>query len=113
MSTPEILPENQPSRLEKLERDYRTLFHRVEALEKKQGSSLPGLIAAVLLLLAVGVLVDYLGLLPRPVQRLPLHADSIETKSVTLTDADGTPRMRVEPGKDNLNVTRIGGAAEK
>jgi hypothetical protein len=96
--------ESTASRLERLEHEYRNLLTRMERLEKQKGAWLPGLLGGVLLVLAVGALLDYLGVFPHPVERLPLAAKSVETNEFTLTGPDGKPRLKLKV-KDN-EVTR-------
>jgi hypothetical protein len=107
VTTPVSHPESQTERLEKLEREHRNLLTRLERLEKQGGSILAALIGNVLLLVVVGLLADYLGFLPAPVERPPLKASSVETDELVLRTHDGKPWGKIQVMKDQVVLVRF------
>jgi hypothetical protein len=88
----------------RLEKENRNLLSRVEKLEKRRGSSIPALIANVLLLVSAGLLASYLGLLPPAVDRLPLAARTVEAEEFILRPKDGPVRARVALDEKGFRV---------
>jgi hypothetical protein len=75
-------------RYDRLEKEHRNLIARLERLEK-QKSSIGGFIGAVLVLVAIGILADYLGFVPPPVEALPLRARIGDFNELVLRGEDG------------------------
>jgi hypothetical protein len=109
VTTPIAQPESQTERLDKLEREHRNLITRVERLEKQRGSLLAALAGNVLLLVVAGLMADYLGILPHPVQRPPLQASSVETDELVLRAHDGKPWGKILVTKDQVVLVRLEG----
>ncbi len=98
-----------PERLEKLEREHRLLVARLDGLQKQRNSWLPGLVGSVVLLVAAGLLLDYLGFLPAVVERLPLKAKSVDADEFILRDSKGKPWGKIHVVGQEATLTRYDG----
>lgn len=112
VTTPISHAETQTERLDKLEREHRNLLTRLERLEKQRGSLLAALIGNVLLLVVAGLMADYLGFLPRPIERLPLKASSVEADELVLRAHDGKPWGKIQVTKDQVMLVRFEGEGQ-
>jgi hypothetical protein len=83
------------SAVDRLEKDNRNLIKRVEKLEKERRSSIPALIANVILLVSAGLLASMLGLFPPPIERLPLHAKTVTAEEFVVRNPEGHIRFRL------------------
>jgi hypothetical protein len=90
MQTPDF-----ETRVARLEKENYTLKGRLEKLEKRRRTYIPEFLANVLLLLAAGVLVGYLGFFPRGVDRLPLQARTVEAEEFVLRNREGVVQARL------------------
>lgn len=104
MPTPDLA-----SVVSRLEQENRNLVKRVEKLEKQRASSLAAFLANVLLLVMAGLLADYLGLFPAPVERLPLQAKSVAAEEFTVRTREGQTRARLVADEKGLRVLDAGG----
>ena len=108
MATPELRPENQVERLEKLEREYRNLAARLHRLERGWGSCLAGLLGNAILLVAAALVLDYMGLLPAAVERLPLDAKSVAANEFVLRESQGRRWGMIHVSRNQAVLTRYG-----
>ncbi len=95
----------------RLEKENRNLIARVEHLERRRGAAFAALLGNVLLLVCAGLLVGYLGLYPRGVDRLPLQARTVDTEEVRFRAPDGTPRARLWADEKGVHVVDASGKA--
>jgi hypothetical protein len=89
MPTPDL-----EAALARLEKENRNLTSRLEKLEKQRRSSIPALIANVFLLVMAGLLANYLGLFPPPIETLPLRARTVEAQEFIIRNRDGRVQAR-------------------
>jgi hypothetical protein len=108
MTTPSSGADTQAARLERVERENRLLRERLDKLEKRTGSNLASLIGNIILLVSAGLLLDYLGVFPSAVQRLPLKAKTVEAEQYRLVSEDGTPLGIIQVSGDQTTITRYG-----
>lgn len=93
----------------RLEKENRNLITRVERLEKQRGSVLLALLANAILLVTAGLLADYLGLFPTPIERLPLQAKQVQANEFAFRTAEGHIRARIVFDDKGFRVVDLGG----
>jgi hypothetical protein len=117
MTTIPANPQPLAERIERLEREYRTLANRVQRLERRAGSCLLELVRTTFLLVVAGLLLHLLGFAPPNLrlERLPVVAKDVDAESVQagrvrvhellLQDDSGTVRARLSMDKSEPGLT--------
>jgi hypothetical protein len=104
MPTPDI-----ESVVARLEKENRNLVTRLERLEKQRRSSIPAVLASVILLVCAGLLANYLGFYPPPIERLPLSARRVDAQEFIIRNEQGQLQARLVASGKGFQVLDAGG----